>query len=406
MTDTGGYSTPAFRKVEEVFRRQLNKAPGGGAACVYFRGEPVVDVWGGVKNEAGEPWQEDTLSVSFSTTKGVTSTLLHQLVEEGKLAYDDPVSKHWPEFAANGKEAITIRDILTHRAGLFGIRDLGLSAADLTDWNKVTAALAAAPPNLDYQPYSVYHALTFGWLIGELINRASGEFISDRVRTALAEPLGLDGCFIGVPDHEHHRMAELLIGRDPDAPRPPDTAKRRRKRKVRRAMNKSWARLGEWGMVPDFSAFLESVTIADFQPRLLNKPEYLRAAMPAVNGVFTARSLARIYGALACGGELDGARILQPETVNTISEQQVFALDRSLYAPMRWRMGFHQPFVLRHRRPRRAFGHFGFGGSGAWADPARELSVAITVNAGTGTPWGDMRILRVGAAALRCAEKA
>ncbi len=366
----------------------------------------MVDIWGGEQNEAGDPWAEDTLSVSFSTTKGVTSTLLHQLVEEGKLHYDDPVSKHWPEFAANGKETITIRDILTHRAGLFGIRDLGLDAADLPDWNKVTAALAAAPPNRDYQPHSVYHALPFGWLIGELIYRASGEFISDRVQTALARPLGLDGCFIGVPDAEHHRVAELLIGRDPDAPKPPDTPQRRRKRKVRRALNTSWNQLGEWGMVPDFSAFLESVTIADFQPRLLNKPEYLRAAIPAVNGVFTARSLARLYGALACGGELDGTRLLKPETVDAISEQQVFALDRSLYAPMRWRMGFHQPFVLRHRRPRQAFGHFGFGGSGAWADPARQLSVAITVNAGTGTPWGDMRILRVGAAALRCAEKA
>jgi CubicO group peptidase (beta-lactamase class C family) len=406
MSTTGGYSTPAFRKVEAIFRRQLDKAPGGGAACVYYRGEPVVDIWGGAKNEAGDPWAEDTLSVSFSTTKGVTSTLLHQLVEEGKLDYDDPVSKHWPEFAANGKETITIRDILTHRAGLFGIRDLGLTAADLTDWNRVTTALAKAPPNLDYQSHSVYHALTFGWLIGELINRASGEFISDRVRTALAEPLDLDGCYIGVPDSEHHRMAELLIGRDPDAPRPPDTAKKRRNRKMRRALNKSWGRLGEWGLVPDFSAFLESVTVEDFQPRLLNRPDYLRAAIPAVNGVFTARSLARLYGALARGGELDGGRILEPETVGAISEQQVFALDRSLYAPMRWRMGFHQPFVLRRRRPRKAFGHFGFGGSGAWADPARELSVAITVNAGTGTPWGDMRILRVGAAALRCAEKA
>lgn len=406
MTTTQGFSTPAFRRVEAIFRRQLERAPGGGAVCVYFRGEPVVDIWGGEKNEAGDPWEEDTMAVSFSTTKGLTSTLLHQLVEEGKLDYDDPVSRHWPEFAANGKDNITIRDVLTHRAGLFGIRDLGLSAADLTDWNRVTSALAAAPPNRDYQPHSVYHALTFGWLIGELVNRASGEFISDRVHTALAEPLDLDGCYIGVPEAEQKRVAQLLMGKDPDAPRPPDTPKRRRKRKLRRGLNKTWARLGQWGVVPDFSAFMESVTISDFHPRLLNRPEYLGAAIPAVNGVFTARSLARFYGALACGGELDGTRILQPETVEKISEQQVFALDRSLYAPMRWRMGYHQPFVLRHRRPRQAFGHFGFGGSGAWADPARELSVAITVNAGTGTPWGDMRILRVGAAALRCAQKA
>lgn len=400
-----GYSTPAFRKVEAVFRRQLEKAPGGGAACIYHRGEPVVDIWGGVKNEAGDPWAEDTLSISFSTTKGVTATLLHQLAERGALHYDDTVARHWPEFAANGKSAITVRDLLTHRAGLFNIRDLGLSAHDLTDWDKVTHALAAAPAHLHHLPASVYHALTYGWLVGEVINRVGGEFITDRVQRELAEPLGLDGCYIGVPDEEHHRVAQLLMGRDPDAPRPPDTPRKRFRRKVRRGVNRSWAKMGELGLVPDFSAFMESVTVPGFHPRLLNRPEYLRAAMPAVNGVFTARSLARLYGALACGGELDGTRILRAETVDAISEQQVFKLDRSLYAPMRWRLGYHQPFVMRRRRPRRAFGHFGFGGSGAWADPARELSVAITVNAGTGTPWGDMRILRVGAAALACAER-
>ena len=107
---------------------------------------------------------------------------------------------------------------------------------------------------------------------------------------------------------------------------------------------------------------------------------------------------------MANGGELDGQRILSSEHIELISEQQVHSLDRSLYTPMRWRMGYHQPFVFGLRRPRRAFGHFGFGGSGAWADPELNLSVALTVNAGTGTPWGDMRILRLGAAALKAAR--
>lgn len=405
MTGRDGFVAPGFEKVERIFRRQLEKTPGGGAACVYHRGKPVVDIWGGVRDDAGNPWREDTLAVSFSTTKGVTATLLHQLVEQGRLHYDDTVARHWPEFAANGKDHITVRDLLTHRAGLFNIRDLGLEFDDLCDWNRVTAALAAAPTNLSHLPSSVYHALTYGWLVGEVIQRVTGESITARVQNALAKPLGLDGLFIGVPDAEHHRVADLLMGRDPDLPRPPDTPRRKFRRRMRRGMNKTWEQLAEVGLVPDFSAFMESVAVKGWHPRKLTRPEFLRAAMPAVNGVFTARSLARMYGALACGGELDGVRIMQPETIDEMSEQQVFHLDRSLYAPMRWRLGYHQPFVLRRRRPRHAFGHFGYGGSGAWADPKRELAVAITVNAGTGTPWGDMRILRVGAAALACAEK-
>jgi CubicO group peptidase (beta-lactamase class C family) len=405
MATTASSTAPGFEKVEEVFRRQLEKAPGGGAVCVYHRGKPVVDCWGGVMDDAGSPWQQDTLAVSFSTTKGVTATLLHQLVEAGKLNYDDPVVRYWPEFGAHGKDKITVRDLLTHRAGLYSMRQLGLRFQDLTDWNKVTAALAEAPADLSHQPASVYHALTYGWLVGEVIQRVSGQSITDLTQQMLAGPLNLDGLYIGVPDSEHHRVAELLMGRHPDAPRPPDTAKRRLRRSLRRGVNKSWARLAEAGVLPDFSAFIDSVSVPDFHPRLLTTPAFLRAAMPAVNGVFTARSLARLYGALAHGGELDGSRILKEETIATMSERQVFHLDRSLYAPMRWRLGYHQPFVLRHRRPRKAFGHFGYGGSGAWADPGRDLAVAITVNAGTGTPWGDMRILKVGAAALRCAEK-
>ena len=126
--------------------------------------------------------------------------------------------------------------------------------------------------------------------------------------------------------------------------------------------------------------------------------------MPAVNGTFTARSLARVYAALANGGELDGQRILAAEHISVIGQQQVDSLDRALYTPMRWRLGYHQPFIFGLRRPRAAFGHFGFGGSGAWADPETGLAVALTVNAGTGTPWGDMRILRLGAAALKTAR--
>ncbi|MFN3713760.1 MAG: serine hydrolase domain-containing protein [Alcanivoracaceae bacterium] len=405
MKEVTGHADPAFRKVEMAFREQLQKTPGGGAVCVYHRGRKVVDLWGGVRDDDGNLWQEDTLSVSFSTTKGVTATLLHQLVAEGKVEYDMPVAHYWPEFAANGKASITVRDLLTHRAGLYGMRRLKLSFEDLCDWDRTTTALAAAPSNRDKAPHSVYHALTYGWLVGEVIRRAGGASISTQVQQRLAEPLQLDGFFIGVPDTEHHRVATLLMGWPEGKARPAPSPKAQRRKQIAGAIRSGLIALQKQGLAPDFSPFEDAVTVRGFHPRKLVTAEGLRAAMPAVNGTFTARSLARMYAALANGGELEGVRILDARMLPLISEQQVDSLDRALFSPMRWRLGYHQPYVLTRRRPRQAFGHFGFGGSGAWADPARNLAVALTVNAGSGTPWGDMRILKIGAAALAGAAR-
>ena len=400
MIEIHGSSRLAFRKVEQIFRQQLAKTPGGGAVCVYHQGEKVVDLWGGVRNDAGDPWQRDTLAVSFSTSKGVTSTLLHQLVSAGQVAYDAPVAEYWPEFAANGKADITVRDLLNHRAGLYGMRDLKLSFSDLLDWDRVCTALAAAPANRSKAPHSVYHAITFGWLVGEVVRRAGGASIGQQVQQRLVQPLSLDGLYIGVPDDQHHRVAELLMGRPPDAPKRAPSLRARTRRAVQQGLVATLQTLQARGLAPDLSPFEDAVSIRDFHPRKLTEPASLRAMMPAINGVFTARSLARLYAALANGGELDGVRILDAGLLEQISQTQATSLDRALFSPMRWRLGYHQPYVLKLRRPRQAFGHFGFGGSGGWADPARNLAVALTVNAGTGTPWGDMRILKIGAAAL------
>ena len=401
-----GYSDPAFQAVEDVFRSQLQKSAGGGAVCVYHKGRKVVDLWGGARDDHGNPWQQDTLSVSFSTTKGVTATLLHQLVAEGKVGYDTPVSHYWPEFAANGKASITVRDLLTHRAGLYGMRSLKLSFDDLLDWDRTCTALAAAPSNKEKAPHSVYHALTYGWLVGEVIRRAGGDSITNLLAEKISQPLGLDGCYIGVPDSEHHRVATLLMGHPKDDTAHIPDRRSSLKKTVSNNLRSSLIALHKRGLAPDFSPFEDAVTVRNFHPRKLVTPAGLRAAMPAVNGAFTARSLARMYAALANGGEIDGVRILSAEMLPVISAQQVDTLDRALFSPMRWRLGYHQPYVLTKRRPRQAFGHFGFGGSGAWADPARNLSIALTVNAGSGTPWGDMRILKLGAAALRGATAA
>jgi len=405
MHNIYGSADPQFSSVARVFRQQLQRSPGGGAVCVYHQGKRVVDLWGGVRDDAGNPWQQDTMSVSFSTTKGVTATLLHQLVGEGLVDYDTPVAHYWPEFAANGKEKITVRDLLTHRAGMYGMRGLKLSFDDLCDWDRTCAVLAAAPSNQEKAPHSVYHALTYGWLVGEVIQRASGRSISQLLQEKLAAPLALDGCYIGVPESEHQRVAMLLMGRTDDAIKPAPSLAGKLKKETLKSLRNGFIGLQKRGLTPDFSPFEDAVTVRDFHPRKLVSSRGLNASMPALNGVFTARALARLYGALANGGELDGVRIIDAAMLPIISQQQVEGLDRALFSPMRWRLGYHQPYVLARRRPRQAFGHFGFGGSGAWADPARNLSVALTVNAGSGTPWGDMRILKVGAAALKSAGK-
>ena len=401
MSEQQGFCQPKFQRVADAFHKQMARYPGGGAVSVYHRGEPVVDLWTGKRNWQGDPWQQDTLSVSFSTTKGVIATLLHQQVAAGNIDYDKPVAHYWPEFAANGKGNITVRDLLTHRAGLFRMDTLNLSFEQVLDWDTACQALAAATPDTSAAPHSVYHALTFGWLVGEVIRRVTGTDIPTLTQEALARPLDLDGLFIGTPDSEHSRVADLLMGRNPLLPPKPKPERPSRKRVVQKRIRHTLDTLIEKDILPDITRFEKATVIHGFRAQLLTTPAALRVAMPGFSGVFTARSLARLYGALANGGELDGTRILPTEMIDIITKRQVFSLDRMLFTPMRWRLGYHQPFVWSLKRPENGIGHFGFGGSGAWADPQRNLSVALTVNAGEGTPWGDARILRIGAAALK-----
>ncbi len=395
---------PRFKAVADVFQKEIRRYSGGGAVSVYHRGEPVVDLWTGTRNWNGDAWQDDTLAVSFSTTKGVVSTLLHQQAAKGLIDYDAPVADYWPEFAANNKQHITVRDLLTHRAGMYRMDHLNLSFEELLNWDTVCTALARAPADRSLAPHPVYHALTFGWLVGEVVQRVTGKSVTALTQSDIARPLGLDGFYVGTPDSEHHRVADLLMGRKPGStPKPPTFGEQVKKQLTRSALQGVGAMMRA-GVLPDLTRFEKSVAVKGFRAQKLTTSPALRAAMPGFSGVFSARSLARFYAALANGGELDGVRILPQQTAALLSHQQVTSLDRAFYTPMRWRLGYHQPFVWSLRRPPQAFGHFGYGGSGAWADPERNLSVALTVNAGEGTPWGDSRILKIGSAALKAAS--
>jgi CubicO group peptidase (beta-lactamase class C family) len=386
-----------FADLAEVFRRQLEREDAGGAAlCVYHRGQPVVDVWGGTRDERGRPWQKDTLGLCYSTTKGVAATLLHVLADRGLLDYAKPVAHYWPEFAAAGKAGITVRQVLCHEAGLYGIRGMVDHAHRLLDWDYMVERLAAAAPCHRPGTAHGYHGLTFGFLVGELAQRVTGARFADLLAKELAGPLELDGLFIGVPDDALGRRSQWL---SPPRQRDPDAAERT----IRRIVRVSRV-LRSMGLRVDLRQTVAALMPAGIAEVDVNSKPFARASIPSHNGMFTARSLARLYAALAGKGRLGPVRLMSRETFERAIQVQSRSFDRVVPLPMHWRLGYHRMVVFPERSGR-AFGHCGYGGSGAWADPDRELAVAMVVNRGAGTPFGDGRIGRVSRIAVRCADR-
>lgn len=397
-----GFVHPDFADVARSLRRILpKKRPGGAAVCVYHRGEKVVDAWGGTRDDAGSAWEEDTLSLSFSTTKGVASTLLHVYADRGLIDYDAPVARYWPEFADAGKETLTVRQLLCHEAGLYAIRDMVEHASEMLDWQQMTARLAAAAPRHAPGAAHGYHGLTYGWLVGEVVRRvAGGKPFAELVERDLARPLALDGLYCGVPPDQMHRCAQLMAkGMDGSI-----DERRRNTQRTLEAATRWGRRLARVGIRWDPTEALAALVPPGMEELDFNADELRAASIPAANGMFTARSLARLYACLAQGGELDGVRLLSDDTLRQASQEQNRGAGRVIPISMRWRLGYHRAFAVRARVPE-GFGHFGFGGSGGWADPRRQLAVALTVNSGVGTPFGDTRIARIGGAAARCADR-
>ncbi len=313
---------------------------------------------------------------------------MHVLADRGLVAYDEPVATYWPEFGVAGKESITVRELMTHRAGLHRVYGLVPEAKDLLDHRAMAALLAALPADGRRARTSGYHAITYGWLVSELVLRVTGTTLADFVRDEIAAPLGADGLFIGLPQAERHRLAPLF----------PETTPEDRARfpKILAFFNRfdRTRPFAEAMLVDDFDTLYEG---AD--------PLITDTEMAAVNGFFTARSLASMYGAIANGGVFGGRKILDAATIEEFSRIQVFTRDYVILLPMRWRTGFHRAFTF-GRQPPRGFGHFGFGGSGAWADPDTGLSVALTLNrVVTTTPVADIRLARIGSAAWKAARR-
>jgi CubicO group peptidase (beta-lactamase class C family) len=386
-----GWTHPDFNSVARVLAKQLRRTTGGAAVAVYHRGELVADVWGGRRTD-DEPWERDTLAMCFSTTKGVASTALHVLADRGQIDYDAPVAAYWPEFAQGGKGRITVRHVLTHSAGLHRIRTLVDRAHRMLDWDHMVGALERAVPAYEPGTRHGYHGLTYGWLVGELIRRVDGRAIAQFVDDELARPLQLDGLYLGCPPEQRGRVAPL-------APMAAPIARRL-------GIQPGSMMGGPVGKMPALLGLPVSPRrfVNALMPRgiedVLWGADVMDATIPAANGFFTARSLAKLYAMLAGGGEVDGVRILSPETVRRVSAVQSTDRDIVLVLPMGWRLGYHGAFTTRGVL-RGAFGHFGFGGSGGWADPRRDLSLAMVCNRGTGTPIGDFRLAELGTAVVR-----
>lgn len=385
---------PDYADVASVLIRQIPRSGAGGAAvCVYHRGRSVVDIWGGNRDGEGNAWQSDTTAPSFSTTKGVLSTLVHILVDQGKADYDDTIASHWPAFASNGKEGITIRHALCHEAGLYRITDMISHPREMLDWAHMKQLIATAAPAHEPGDGHGYHALTYGWLVGGLIEEIAGRPLQTVLQEELVDPLRLDGMFIGLPHNELYRRAKLIKGLSRPA-RPREPWQETVKLWLERALGTLGVELSE------FDAALNPFT-EEFD---WNAPETVQALIPAANGQFTARSLARMYAMIAGGGELDGVRVLSETRVREIAEVRSRQRDRVLVIPMHWRLGYHKAFTVGVSAPE-AFGHYGYGGSGAFCDPSRDLAVALTLNFGAGSPMGNSNMPRIARATIRAVDR-
>ena len=404
-----GYSHPEFRSLRDTVRWCTPlRGPGGVAIAVYHRGELVADLACGTRDRHGNPFEPETLALSMSTGKGVMATLLHQLVDRGLLELDAPVADYWPEFGKNGKGSITLRQAASHRAGLYSIARLIDSSEEMFDWDHMVRLVEdmwpVHRPDTDFG----YHAWTGGWIIGEVVQRVTGQRFPQLIKQNLADPLELDGLYIGTPESELPRVAEFLI------PTIPRKFLRGRPHSVRAKVRRTASSTIRW-----HSAIGQAVD-AMIPPGLgdvLGDPRWLTSVIPSGNGVFNARSLARLYGALSLGGSLNGIRLLSASALAEATEDQNAPIGRVIPFPLRFKVGYMRPVSLGLRVPLgkhrcdvglpnpHAFGHFGFGGSGAWADPERELGVAIVTNCFGGRIPGDFRPVAVATATAHCADR-
>jgi CubicO group peptidase (beta-lactamase class C family) len=383
MTEIRGEVDDGFGAVADVFASHFDSGDEVGAeCCVYVDGVKRVDLWGGVADAAtGRPWNRDTLTVVFSTTKGITATAIAMLVDSGALSYDDRVADHWPEFAAAGKGDITIGQLMSHQAGLIAL-EAPIDFDEIMTVTPVIESLQRQAPLWPAGDGHGYHAITFGWLAGEVVARVAGKRIGQFVADDIAGPLGID-MWIGLPEAEEGRVATL------ETPPPP----------IDPEMVSFYAELYARGAngyrALTLDGRLRTMPENHFNTRAVHATE-----MPGANGITSAAALARMYAATI--GEVDGVRLLSHDTMQAARTERVGGPDRTLLVDTRFGAGFWLHGAAQPMMQDGSFGHPGAGGSLAFANPELGVGFAYVMNQMGHGVSADPRNVALGDALLRC----
>ncbi|MFI5034881.1 MAG: serine hydrolase domain-containing protein [Acidimicrobiales bacterium] len=363
-TTISGHCDEAFRGVRDAFAANFaDHDEVGACVAVCVEGRVVVDLWGGAADRQGRPWERDTLVDVFSVGKAMVALSLLVLVERGRLDVDDPVSRHWPEFAAEGKGAITVAQLMSHQGGLPGVRH-PLAPTALYDWATMTRALAAETPWWEPGTAIGYHVNTLGFLGGELVRRVSGVPFATFFDREVARPLDADFHF-GLAQSEHARVADFYFS--------------------------SGASLPAAAFDRDELTWVYANPPGASGIGAVNTPEWRSAVHPSTNGHSNARAIARVYELLAGGGRRGGVCLLDPATLSRATAPLSHGHDRILDRPSRFGFGFQLTMPERPLGPGTAsFGHYGAGGSLGMADPDAGLAFGYCMNR-FGLRWQDPR---------------
>jgi CubicO group peptidase (beta-lactamase class C family) len=389
-----GSCDPCFGQVREAFRANFaERAEVGAAVCVMAQGRVVADLWGGWAGPAGSrPWQRNTLVNVFSVGKALVAACAARLCSQGLLEIDAPVSRYWPEFAAAGKAAISVGQLLSHQAGLPAVRRR-LPPRVMLDHGLMCAALAQQDPWWEPGTAHGYHVNTFGFLAGELVRRADGRTLGTMLREDIARPLGAD-VHIGLPAAEHGRVAEFLW----PGPAPPEAEPGALSGSELSSAAGLGGRPGGSDIAPGMLSDPQLMEYnAYFNPSglsgagVVNTAEWRRAEIPSANSHATARGIARVYAALASGGHVDGVRIADRATLERFTAEWSCGPDLVLHRPSRFGLGFQLTQPQRPLGPGPgSYGHFGAGGALGFCDPDAGIAFGYVTNS-MGPRWQNPR---------------